>query len=408
MSEAWCSAQEMAEKWGIHIRTVQSYCASGRIPGAKQFQRSWLIPSDAGKPGRQTKNPKEKDSSGQGGGQIQSLPCMMIASIAPLSQELSAETIHQLTNQADDRLKQVIRHQYQEELAYLKGELGEIRAYVDSVLPESPVFYNAIFLGMVVSVSIGDYIRYEALGRRLKQQTKGETCIYEDMIHAAMAASMLVPQMVPDWVKEGDFSALPMTMVPYALYLQIKYYQCVGKPERMLAVAQTMLSLYNDQKKTTQELYLFLMCASALVCMRRQKEAERYLRQAIELALPLELITPLAENLMNMAGLMEEILKADYPQLYGKVLKQWNIIWKNWAGFHNYFARANVTTILTLREQRIAVLLANGMSYADIAAREGVSRGRIKNIIQNIYGKLMISGRKELEQYIVWTVKSEN
>ena len=42
--------QEVAEKWGISVRSVQLMCASGKIEGAMRFGRDWMIPKDAQRP----------------------------------------------------------------------------------------------------------------------------------------------------------------------------------------------------------------------------------------------------------------------------------------------------------------------------------------------------------------------
>ncbi len=46
----YISALEASEKWGVSLRQVQRLLAGNRIPRAKKYGRSWMIPSDAGKP----------------------------------------------------------------------------------------------------------------------------------------------------------------------------------------------------------------------------------------------------------------------------------------------------------------------------------------------------------------------
>ena len=50
MLEGYATVQEMAEKWGINVRTVQTMCATGKIEGLARFGRSWAIPKDTKKP----------------------------------------------------------------------------------------------------------------------------------------------------------------------------------------------------------------------------------------------------------------------------------------------------------------------------------------------------------------------
>jgi hypothetical protein len=60
----YITARQAAEKWGIKTRQVQSLLKMGRIPGAVQPARDWLIPKDAEKPADGRRNnrrqPKKK------------------------------------------------------------------------------------------------------------------------------------------------------------------------------------------------------------------------------------------------------------------------------------------------------------------------------------------------------------
>ena len=46
----YLSTAEIAEKWGLSRRRVSVYCKEGRIPGAIQKSKMWLVPADAKKP----------------------------------------------------------------------------------------------------------------------------------------------------------------------------------------------------------------------------------------------------------------------------------------------------------------------------------------------------------------------
>lgn len=46
----YLTVKEIAEKWGISGRRVNSLCNEGRIVGAEKKGSMWLIPKDAEKP----------------------------------------------------------------------------------------------------------------------------------------------------------------------------------------------------------------------------------------------------------------------------------------------------------------------------------------------------------------------
>ena len=71
MIEGYLTIKEIAEKWGVTRRRVQTLCSQGRIPGAMRFGHEWAIPADVERPtdGRVTtgeyrnwRKKEEKDS----------------------------------------------------------------------------------------------------------------------------------------------------------------------------------------------------------------------------------------------------------------------------------------------------------------------------------------------------------
>ncbi len=46
------TVSEIAKKWKISERSVRNYCKQGRVKGAEQKGKLWLIPEDAKKPER--------------------------------------------------------------------------------------------------------------------------------------------------------------------------------------------------------------------------------------------------------------------------------------------------------------------------------------------------------------------
>ena len=46
----YLSISQVSEKWGVSVRSIQTLCVTGRIPGATKIGRYWAMPSDAEKP----------------------------------------------------------------------------------------------------------------------------------------------------------------------------------------------------------------------------------------------------------------------------------------------------------------------------------------------------------------------
>lgn len=52
MLMGFLTVSEIAKKWEISERSVRNYCKQGRVKGAEQKGKLWLIPEDAEKPER--------------------------------------------------------------------------------------------------------------------------------------------------------------------------------------------------------------------------------------------------------------------------------------------------------------------------------------------------------------------
>jgi hypothetical protein len=63
----YIQAEEIAKKWGVSARQIQTLCKNGRIDGAVKFGTIWAIPENAPKPTRNATNgkPGRKPKTGE-------------------------------------------------------------------------------------------------------------------------------------------------------------------------------------------------------------------------------------------------------------------------------------------------------------------------------------------------------
>ncbi len=296
--------------------------------------------------------------------------------------------------------------QYEAELSYLRGDFERTMRCYQRTDGDDAARLRACPVTIVAAISRGDYQAYRAIDAYLKKcvevQRDSAVGAFAEQALATAAVSILAPNMAPAWLKEGDFSALAPQARPNALYLRAKYFLCVGNYEAMLAVAETALTLSADpQGFTTTDLYLKVTCAVACHYLGRDDEARRWLVEAMRLALPHGFITPFAEVVAALGGLVEQCLEREFPAWREAILGQWRRTWRNWITFHNQFTKDNITLMLTLREYQLASLVAKHVPYAEIARQHSISVGRLKNIMLEIYQKLYVSGREDLKKYIL-------
>lgn len=391
----YISALEASVKWGISLRQVQRLLADNRIPLAKKYGRSWMIPEDTEKPADPRREKK--------------LPSKSLSS--DLSRIIAATTVPMPFNNPDVILDTVheerLRLQYEAELAYLRGDFQRTMRCYQRTEGDDAARLRACPIAIAGAISMGDYQKYTEIDAYLKEKADagGIVSAISELSLATAAVSVIAPRMAPGWLKEGDFGAFVPQAKPDALYLRAKYFLCIGKFEIALTVAQTALTLCASEKGITQpEIYLRVTCAAACYSLGRPDEAGRYLLDAMRLALPHGFITPFAELVTTLGGLVELYLEQEFPDYRDTVIEQWKHTWKNWVTFHNKFTKDNITLILTLREYHMALLVAHHVPYATIAKQYFISVGRLKNIMLGIYEKLFISSRDELAQYVEFKI----
>lgn len=395
----YISAMEASEKWGVSLRQVQRLLAANRIPRAKKYGRSWMIPGNAEKPAdpRREKKPPGQSLSSE-------LAHMIEATSVPMPSH-NPDVILKIVKEEKPRL------QYEGELAYLQGDFARAMCCYDKTEGDEAARLRASLVAVASAISLGDYPVYLKIEAYLKSYVAAGRCsdssAIAELALASVAVSVAAPNMVPTWLSEGDFSAsLAQVRPTYILYLRAKYFMCIGKYEITLAVAQTALTFCAPERGITfSEIYLRVVCALACHCLGRENEAKRWLLEAMRIALPHGFITPFAENVSDFGGLVEQCLEEAFPDCFDAVIRQWECTVKNWITFHNHFTKDNITLILSLREYHLAQLVARRIPYAKIARQFNISVGRLKNIMLEIYEKLFISSRDELTQYVLVTNK---
>ena len=387
------STAEACEKWGVSLRQVQRLMADNRLPDAKKYGRSWMIPADAKRPidKRKERRLPQRTLS-------EDLLYVYDSTAVPMPVHDPDAILKAMT---EDRLRLI----YQGELAYLRGDFRQSMDCFHRTQGDDSARLRVCPMAIAAAISAGDYRTYTEIDAYLKNCVReakdSQVIAVAELSLATVAVSVIAPNMAPDWLKEGDISALPSPIQPNALYLRAKYFSGLSNFEAMLAVAETALSLCSSRQGISHhDIYLRMMCAVACRYLQRNDEARRWLLDAMGIALPHGFITPFSELVTAFGGMMELCLKQEFPAYYDAVIDQWKRTWKNWIIFHNQFTQNNMTVILSLREHHIASLVAQRVPYAKIAKRYGISVGRVKNIMLEVYSKLRISGRDELSKYV--------
>ena len=308
MNMTYISVAEASEKWGVSLRQVQRLLALGRIPYAKKYGRSWMIPEDADKP----IVPRLKSGPSQ---QFLSDLAYVLAFTYEPAPRGNPDGILDTIN--DER----VRLMYEGALAYLRGDFARtINCYKQNEADDSAKLCSSS-LAIAAAISLGDYRFYTEVETYLKSIVEAgmgaDVTAYAELALATAHVSAMAPNMAPGWLKDGDFSALPPQAKPDAAYKRAKFFQCLGDCESMLAVAQTALAFCASENViSSEDVYLRLMCAVACYQLERTDEAKKYLLDTMDICLPHGFITPFSELITVFGGLMEPCLKQAFPGHY--------------------------------------------------------------------------------------------
>jgi hypothetical protein len=152
----YISAMEASEKWGVSLRQVQRLLAASRIPRAKKYGRSWMIPGDAEKPAdpRKEKKPPVESLSSE-------LAHMLEATSVPMPNH-NPDAILKIVKEEKPRLI------YEAELAYLRGDFAQTMRCYDKTEGNEAARLRASLVAVAAAISLGDYPAYLKIEAYLK------------------------------------------------------------------------------------------------------------------------------------------------------------------------------------------------------------------------------------------------
>ncbi len=389
------SVKEMSTTWGLSPRRLQEFCAAGRIPGACRFGRSWMIPAEAVRP----HDPRIKDEMPFAKGGFHESP-------------LATTKMLFTPGHIDDALVSLpdneTRTEVLAELAYLRGDYAKaIDAVRDTCAREGSRYHLcALMLTVVSSISMDDYSSFKTCARAidtLHQRYADDTPVRNviEFVQSAIALSLYAPDHCPTLIKEEELSGVAPCERTYALMILMEYLNATRNFERMIGIAQATCSLLDGPQVTVTHIYIMILCATAHMAQGREDEARRWLRRAMDSALPDGLTTPFVENMTALRELLVDEARTSYPHELEQILERYDAVWHAWINVHKQVAHDDVSLVLTNREYRVAAYVCNGLSNAAVAESLHYSLATIKDDLRSIYLKLGITRRDQLRPFIL-------
>lgn len=401
MSVDYLKIDEVAARWGISSRRLQTLCAEGKIEGASRFGRAWMIPANAKKPpdGR-TKASRERKSEDMP--MPRNTPFLYMTSLyhTPGCAE------NAIAGLADNYEAQTL---FAAEIAYSRGQIDRVYESASYLLGKHSSFYAVLSAGILLAqcaIWRGDLNMWRKAKIHIAEANATNDWDREIITLGICAVDSMLYDVkdFPEWFKIGCFEMLHKDSLPAAKVYYVKYLYAAGhglasqtfeiegiKGLSLMgllpATIEPMISQAMADETIIAEIYLRLTCAVAYHYSNSKPQAIRHIDRAIALALPDRLYGLLAEYCRTIGPLLEQRLRAVDEAAWHEVNRLFKIYLENWSKLGSRITGRQIIENLSAQNREIARLAAFKLSDAEIAARMNMSISGVKQAIRIIKQK---------------------
>ena len=402
----YITVKEAARKWNISQRLAQQYCTDGRLPGARKFGGAWAIPADAEKPGdprrkKQEPAPEEKPEPAAESASVPELIPMPLMNGA-FRPGHCKEYIQGIR---DERLRRIAVAEYY----YFRGQPEEAAKEAEMYLshPDPSMRLSACLIYAYANLSLGYIQKAQYALAQVKNTMVSRDEEVSPQLRAAAAfimttAAVLLHLPLPEEAAElpAQIHLLPPGLRMFALYVQAHHAYLQGDYGRSIGIVETAFTMQAD-RYPIPAIYMHLMAVMDYMSLKQLEQAQAHLLAAWELARPDDLIEGLGEHHGLLGGMLEAVLKKDWPEDFKRIIAITYRFSAGWRRVHNPQTGEEVADNLTTTEFAAAMLAARGWTNQEIADHMGISLNTVKQYISTALKKLHIKQRKNLKQYML-------
>lgn len=403
--DGYIKIDEVAKKWGVTPRSVQSMCAKGKIEGAERFGREWMIPKNAKKPadGR-TKESRQKEYG-------------LLNVNQPLPRKtpfLHMTDLYSKPGTAEECIRKLgdnheAKTLIETDIAYSRGEIDRVYDSASYLLSKHSGLYAVISAGMTLALCAiwkGDLDMWRQAKIHISE-APAKTDEERDILALSITAvdSMLYDTtLFPDWFKMGRFEplhpdALTAAKVFYAKYLYAASYSVATKENEIQGVqglslmsmvpfaVEPMISQAMADNSLICEIYLRLTCAAVYHVIGNNEQMLYHIDKAVSLALPDKLYGLLAEYCRVFDGILEKHIAMKDEEACKRVSELSKIYNKGWLKLSGMVRGKNLISTLSPKQREVAKLATFGFRNDEIARRLNMSVSAVKQCITGIINK---------------------
>ena len=295
----------------------------------------------------------------------------------------------------------------QAEIRVVRGEFAGMDRFYEAIRKDGRNFLTAAGVALFGAVGSDDPFLFDTVVKDIaaypSRYGTPEAKLAVEIVMVWLRHFLKAPMECPPWLENLDLSYLPGVWRRQAAYLAVNCLNRKGENKAAAVLADSLLNLEAEKAVKSSAADIYLKMAKARICRDegRLDEAERWCRAVVESAKPLGIVLPFLGVVMGSKSAMERALASEAPELLAKVKKLTNGYFRNLVRFHNRFTGEKVSEDLTPREFYFAQCLKGGLRYKEIAERLGVSEGRVRNTVSEIYDILHIRSGAEIGD-LVW------
>lgn len=401
----YITAREAAQRWKISERLAQQYCTEGRIQGAVKFGNAWAIPADALKPTESSQKkrppvtaPSPKPVSAPPLQPLTPMPLMNTAFVP-------GHCVEYVESIQDPRIQDIARAEYY----YFSGQAEEASQLAELYLshPEVSLRLSACLIYAYANLTLGQIPRArQALSgvRNILAAADANTppqlrasaaCI---VIAAAVLLHLLPPESIGSL--QDHVRLLPPGLRMFALYVEAHRTYLQGDYSKSIGIVETTFAMQTEIFPIPS-IYMHLVAVMDYMSLKQPEQAQKHLLEAWELARPDDLIEGFGEHHGLLGGMLEAVLKKDWPEDFKRIISITYRFSAGWRKVHNPDSGHDVADNLTTTEFATAMLAARGWTNQEIADHMGISPNTVKQYISVTLQKLNIKQRKDLGQYML-------
>ena len=402
----YMTIREAAGKWKVSERLAQQYCINGRVEGAKKFGGSWAIPVDVQKPSDPRKMHRTTEPR---------VPAPLVepvfdeACLMPMPLMNAAFTpghcMEYIEGIKDPRLREIALA----ERDYFSGRPEETAKRAERYLADKNMALrlSACLLYAYANLSLGEIqkVRYALAEVRGMLSTVDEhvpSQLRASAVFVVTTAAVLLHLPLPQEVEnlQENIRLLPSGLRMFALYVQAHFTYLQGDYGKSIGIVETAFAMQTEVYPIPA-IYMHLVAVMDYMSLKQPEEAQIHLLKAWKLARPDDLIEGFGEHHGLLGGMLEAVLKKDWPEDFKRIIAITYRFSAGWRKVHNPVTGHDIADNLTTTEFATAMLAARGWSNQEIAAHMGISPNTVKQYISTTLQKLNIKQRKEPKQYML-------